>query len=123
MKLTLHSDPAGNAIRACQPGEIRIGERTYTRSLVVSATALIEDWPPRAVSQIRAAHLDDVLALQPEILLLGTGARLEFPPAQLLQSIQHAGIGVEVMDTAAACRTFNVLLSEDRRVAAALIIP
>ena len=94
----------------------------YRNSLIVAADTLLPDWPVRSVGDLVAAHLDAVLQLEPEVLLLGTGARLSFPPHALHASVNSRGVGFEVMDTAAACRTFNILLAEDRRVAAALII-
>jgi uncharacterized protein len=122
MKFSL--DPSGTAhvVRSYAPGLIRIGEREFDRSVIVSATTLIEHWRPATVAELAAADFEPVVALRPAILLLGTGPRQVFPEAELLGALHAARIGVEVMDTGAACRTYNVLVSEGREVAAALIL-
>jgi len=101
---------------------LTIGERDFARSVIVSAQALIEDWRPQAMAELTAADLEPALALQPEVLLLGSGARQVFPPAALLAELHARRVGFEVMDTGAACRTYNLLVAEGREVAAALII-
>ncbi len=92
------------------------------RSLIIHPDGLIRDWPPRSLETIRAEDLEVLGGLGIEILVLGTGPRLVWPGAELLAPLQAAGIGVEVMDTHAACRTYNILMADRRRVAAALII-
>ena len=109
-------------IRAYAPGRITIGEQHYQRSLIVTAQRLITDWRPRLAGELLREDFEPVLQLQPEILLLGTGSRLDFPSPALTAHLLQAGIGVEVMDTAAACRTYNILLTEQRHVAAALLL-
>jgi uncharacterized protein len=109
-------------IRACEPGMIRIGLQQFRRSLIVSPAQVLPDWRPRQADDLLRDDFDPVLALEPDILLLGTGDRLRFPSPALTADLLRSGIGVEVMDTAAACRTFNVLLSEQRRVVAALLL-
>lgn len=99
-----------------------INARRYERSLVVLPGQLIENW---AVSDIGALGEDQIsflAGLHMEIILLGTGGELRFPHPRLLRPLALAGIGVEIMDTRAACRTYNVLLAEGRDVAAALIL-
>jgi len=108
-------------IRACEPGRITIGTRHYDHSLILAQGQLITDWRPQQAGELCREDFDPVLALQPEILLLGTGNRLTFPSPALTAHLLQAGIGVEVMDTTAACRTFNILLAEQRRVVAALL--
>lgn len=116
-------DTAGRyRIRAYAPGQVTVNDETLTCSLIVGPDRLIRDWPPQAFEDLTAGHLALALALEPEILILGTGDRLRFPSPRLTGEIQQRGIGVEVMDTAAACRTYNILLGERRRVAAALLI-
>jgi uncharacterized protein len=122
MKLTRHRPPGINLVRAHAPGEVRIGEHTYRSSLIVTAEQLITDWAPECVSDLEPRHLEPIFALSPDILLLGSGAQQEFPDPTLVGLILERGIGLEVMDTGAACRTFDVLVSEDRRVAAALFV-
>ncbi len=109
-------------IRAYEAGRVRIGEQDYRRSLLLNAERLIADWRPRRVADLCSEDFAAIFDWRPEILLLGTGNALQFPPQSLTASLLQCGIGVEIMDTAAACRTFNILLSEQRQVAAALLI-
>lgn len=122
MKFTLDRPATPHVVRGYAPGLLRIGEREIDRSVVVSARRLIDDWRPQRIDELTAADLEPVLALEPEVLLLGSGARQVFPPPELLARLYAARIGFEVMDTGAACRTYNVLVGEGREVAAALII-
>jgi uncharacterized protein len=102
---------------------IRIGQQTFTHSLVVSADQVRPDWPVQNFQDIRASHLDILFQLEPDLVLLGTGLKQHFPPAELMMEFHQRGIGIEIMNTAAACRTFNVLVAESRRVVAALLPP
>jgi uncharacterized protein len=122
MKLHLNQDDARYQIRGYQPGQVTVNNEVLTRSFVVTATDLIRDWPPQSFQELQAAHFELVVWLRPEVVILGSGARQQFPTAVSLRPIVDAGIGVEVMDTGAACRTFNVLVAEGRRVAAALLL-
>src|SRR5258708_4871385 len=99
-----------------------VNARRYERSLVVLPGQLIENWGVADVDALAGDHISFLAGLNLEILLLGTGGELRFPSPRLLQPLALAGIGVEVMDTRAACRTYNVLLAEGRNVAAALIL-
>ena len=101
---------------------MQVGAKRYTSSLVVSADRVIEDWPAASVEALAADHLAAIVELSPEIVLLGTGTTFAFPEAALLAPLYKAGIGVEVMDTPAACRTYNILLGEGRNVVAALVV-
>ncbi len=123
MKLT-QDQPAGdvNYIRAYAPGRININDRLLKASLVLSPLKLMEDWPPQCLEDITLEHLEPALAQEPEILVIGTGPTLRFPEARIMAEIQQRGIGLEVLDTAAACRTYNVLVSENRNVVAALLM-
>ncbi len=123
MKFT--KDNAGRdlkVIRAYGPGRISVNEAMLTGSCIVAADALVEDWPPRRFEDLDLEQLQAALALKPEILLIGTGATQRFLPGELLARLSQGGVGVEVMDTAAACRTYNILLNEDRKVVAALLM-
>ncbi len=122
MKLQLEQPAGTNLVRASGPGQLRIGDRTHTTSVIVTATALIAPWRPASVQDLAASDFEPLLALAPEVVLLGTGARQQFPPAELLRILFQQRIGIEVMDTSAACRTYNVLVTEGRNVAAALIV-
>ncbi|MCO6411129.1 MAG: Mth938-like domain-containing protein [Thiogranum sp.] len=109
-------------VRAYSDGEVTVGARSYRRSIILSADRLVDDWRPQEHHELTAEDLEPVVAMQPEIVLLGTGRALRFPAPRLTVGLLQAGIGVEVMDTAAACRTFNILLAEDRNVVAALLL-
>ncbi|HEX5340829.1 MAG TPA: Mth938-like domain-containing protein [Gammaproteobacteria bacterium] len=116
--------PGGDAkvIRAYAPGRINVSDTLISRSFILSPNRLIEDWPPQQYSDISLEHLQAALELGPEILIIGTGPELHFPEARIMAEIQGRGIGLEVLDTAAACRTYNVLVSENRNVVAALLM-
>ncbi len=119
----LEDDNLGDyTIRGYQPGEIKVDNQTHTHSLVISAHRLISDWPPQSLAELKAEHWGCILALQPKVLLLGTGLRFQLPEKSLLKQLTRHNIGVECMDTAAACRTFVALIAEGREVAAALLI-
>lgn len=122
MKLTDDRIAGTNFVRAYAPGEICVGETVLHRSCLLRADTLITDWRPQTLNELSDTDLDAVLALDPEIVVLGCGTRQRFPDPRLLAKILSRGIGCEVMDTGAACRTYNVLVSEDRRVVAALLL-
>lgn len=122
MKLTDERTAGANIVRSYGPGEIRIGETVLTHSCLVSAAQLVADWRPQSIEELTLADLDAVLAMEPEIVVLGAGARQRFPAAEWTAALLSRGIGCEVMETGAACRTYNVLVSEDRKVVAALML-
>src|SRR5690348_11001714 len=122
MTLTLDDNKATYQIRAFSPGTIQVNELTLTQSIIIAANTLITDWQPQVISELTAENLARVKALQPTILLIGTGATLRFPAIEVYGDLINQGIGVEIMSTRAACRTYNVLTAENRRVVAALII-
>ena len=122
MKFHLDAPGGLNLIRGYGPGQLRVGERTHTSSVILTATTIIEDWRPASVQDLTAADLEPVLGLAPEVVLLGTGPHQQFPDSAILRILYEQRIGVEIMDTSAACRTYNVLVSEGRSVAAALIV-
>lgn len=122
MKLTDEKIPGLNLVSAYSATEVRIGEKVLQRSCVLTARDLISDFRPQTLNELTIADLDTVFALEPEIVVIGSGPRQRFPDPSLIGAVLSRGIGCEVMDTGAACRTFNVLVSEDRRVAAALFL-
>ena len=114
---------AANLIRSYEPGRIKIGERWLQGHLIVAPENLIEDWRVGPPAGVTVADLEPALALMAEIVLLGTGTSLVWPEADLMSALAPRGIGLEIMSTPAACRTFNVLVHERRRVVAALLNP
>ena len=121
MKFHLQT-PAANVIAALGADWIRIGETEYRQSLVVMPDAVVPGWAPAGFAALTADDFSSLLEYAPEVVLLGTGASQRFPHPRLTAALAQARIGVEAMDTRAACRTFNILVAEDRRVVAALMI-
>lgn len=99
---------------------VRVGEETCRNSVLVTPETL-QPWRPGRVSELQEVDFSQVLVYRPQVVLLGTGERLRFPPASLYRSLAEAGIGVEVMDTGALCRTFNALAGEGRKVVALVL--
>jgi len=123
MKFTQHSQDGANLIRRYGADYIVIGEQEIRSSCLVSAATLTFDWPPRSISELASQHLSPLFALEPEVVVLATGPRQTFPRAALRAEFAARKIGLEVMEIGAACRTYNVLLSEERRVLAAILLP
>lgn len=103
-------------------GWVEIDGARVTAGALVSARDLVTGWGPASIDGLQAAHVEAIAALAPEVVLLGTGPALRFPHPALLAPLHDRRIGVEVMDTRAACRTYNILLAEERRVVAAIIV-
>jgi uncharacterized protein len=122
MQFTRDSASEANAILACTGEEVRLRDRVVRGSVIVTRDAVIDDWRPPAPEALTLEDFEGLLALAPEVVLLGTGARQHMPPPALYAAFAARGIGLEVMDNRAACRTFNVLLGEFRDVAVALIL-
>lgn len=122
MKLHLSEQEGLNIFSGYGEGYVAINQVRYEHNLIVLPDHIIENWQVENLEQLEVAHFDCLRSFQPEILLLGTGATLRFPPPQLMKAMTASGIGLEVMDTQASCRTYNILSAEGRRVAAALII-
>lgn len=109
------------SIQSVSDDGIVVNGKFINRSVLLSATT-VQDWPPPGIAELTSDHLALCLALDPEIVLIGTGRTQVFPPAGTIIGLQAQGIGVEIMANPAACRTFNVLLSEERRVVLALLM-
>lgn len=119
--MKLHLDGAATRISAYGPGYFAVGGQVVRGGIVISADGAVTPWPPVVPSDLDEERLRRIIACEPEVVLLGTGARQAFPPPDLLRPFAENGLAVEVMDTAAACRTFNVLAAESRKVAAGLL--
>lgn len=111
-----------NAILTCARDEVRLRDRAFGASVIVTRSAVIEPWTPASAESLSIGDFDALLELEPEVVLLGTGERQRLPPPQLYVAFAARGIGLEVMDNRAACRTYNVLLAEYREVAVALML-
>ena len=122
MKLHRETAAALNTFTAYGEGYVVVNDQRIEKSVVVLPERIIPDWPAASFEALTAEHLAALAKLGIEILLLGTGARLRFPRPELLRPLVEAGVGVEVMDVPAACRTYNILITEERRIAAALLL-
>ena len=122
--MKFHRDEAGgrNTFTGYGEGYVEVNKARHASSLVVTGDRLVTDWPATGIGALAPDHIAAIAELKPEIALIGTGARLVFPDRALLAPLYKAGIGVEIMDTPAACRTYNILLGEGRGVLAAVIV-
>jgi uncharacterized protein len=122
LKLHLSANSGQNMITGYGAGYVAVNRMRYESNLIVLPDRIIEDWDVESFEQLAPEHFDFLISLSPEMVLFGTGATLRFPHPKLTRMLIEAGIGIEVMDTSAACRTYNILTDEGRRVAAALLI-
>ena len=122
MKLHLTVDTGHNFFTGYGESHVAVNQQRFERSLIVLPDQIVENWEIAGFEDLAPAHFEFILSLQPELVLLGTGPRLRFPHPQLTQALAAAHVGLEAMDTGAACRTYNFLMAEGRRVAAALIL-
>lgn len=136
MKFNLELSVGNYHIQSYRPGQISLiliadangaktmapDQETLSQSFVITPRELMRDWPPQRFEDLNPSHFAMLTKLQPEFVLFGSGAHLRFPPPALTASLLNQGIGVEIMDTGAACRTYNVLIAEGRNVAAALLM-
>ncbi len=123
MQLNFERPDYEYSLRSADGKGARVNERWLTASFAIAPNALIESWPVREASSMLASDLEALLALRPELILLGTGARQTFPPAVVLAACLQQGIGIEVMSNDAAARTYAILASEGRRVVAGFLFP
>jgi uncharacterized protein len=121
VKLHLTGRSNLNLFTAYGEGYVSVGGRRIEKSVIVLPDRVIEDWGATRFDALAAAHMVALAGLDREIVLLGTGRLLRFPRPEVLRPLVQAGVGVEVMDIQAACRTYNILATEERRVAAALL--
>ncbi|NKC13231.1 MAG: hypothetical protein GKR94_13850 [Gammaproteobacteria bacterium] len=122
--MKLHLDNSARfRITSYSPAGIAVNETTYPGSLIIQADTAPQPWAALTVDDISRQSLQTYLDLKPEIMLIGTGARQQFPAVDQLAFLYASELGFEIMDTAAACRTFNILIGEERRVIAAVLAP
>jgi uncharacterized protein len=123
MKFTQQTPSASNLIRRYGADFVVVGESEVRSSCLVTATSLVRDWPPRTVEELTVGHLAPIFELAPEVVVLSTGARQQFPRAAWRAEFATRRIGLEIMEVGAACRTYNVLVSEERKVVGAILLP
>lgn len=122
MKFAQDSQEEGYVITAYDSDSVSVNGKIFTQSLVIASARLHENWDINSIELLTADHIEQVLSFMPELVLIGTGSSLKFPAVEVYSSIIQRGIGVDFMDTGAACRTYNILMSEGRDVVAGLIL-
>lgn len=122
MKFSAADSDGGHLILGYDPGQILIGGQIYTRGLIVSPERIDTNWGPENAIDLAAEHFEALLALDPQIIIVGTGKHQVFPDPNTYLIVRQRGLGVDIMDTGAACRTYNILASEGRKVAAGLLM-
>jgi uncharacterized protein len=122
--LKLQSDPhsGANTITGYGPGYVEINQTPYSHAVLISSDGAISAWPVESFEDLKEAHFTQMMGLKPELILIGTGSRQRFPAPELLKNLISAKIGFEIMDSQAACRTYNILVGEGRQVLLALIV-
>ncbi len=122
--MKLQPDPvaANNVVGGYTQDSVRIGQHTWRTSLLLPWQGQARAWRPRRIEDLGEEDFNAVAALEPELVLFGSGSTLRFPPARMFAVLMQRRVGVETMDTAAACRTFNLLVAEGRSVVAALLL-
>jgi uncharacterized protein len=120
LKLHASNLSALNTFTGYGPGFVLVNDARHETSVIVMPEHL-QAWDARDFASLEAAHFAPIVALKPELVLLGTGDKLRFPHPALTRALAEARIGLEVMDLQAACRTYNILMAEERKVAAALL--
>lgn len=123
MQLNLERPDYTYLLRGADGTGALVNERRLNAGFIIAPEALVEDWPVRDAAGLTPADLEPLLALAPELVLLGTGANQVFPPAASLAACLRRGVGIEVMSNAAAARTYTVLAGEGRRVVAGFLFP
>ncbi len=122
MKFAQESQDEGYVVTAYGENTISLNGKAFERSLIVASTEFNEDWGVTSIDQLADEHITQILSFEPELVIIGTGSKLVFPPVEVYAAIIKQGIGVDFMDTHAACRTYNILMSEGRSVVAGLIL-
>ncbi|MCP1726652.1 uncharacterized protein J2T60_000617 [Natronospira proteinivora] len=116
------ADDTRQIIRGYEPGQVRVNDHVITQSFVLTPTRTDTSWRPERFEDLQTGDFDALIQNQPELILLGTGSENRIPPQEILAHVLGQGIGLEFMDTGAACRTFNVLVAEERPVVAAMLM-
>lgn len=122
MQLTQDLPDYAYALRMADGRQAKVNDRLLTRSFVLAPDTLVEDWQAPPADDLQPNHLQPLLELNPALVILGTGERQVFPAAAVMALFLTRGIGIEVMNNAAAARTYNVLAAEGRRVAAGFLL-
>ena len=122
MKFAQDNQDEGYVITAYDEDSVSINGKPFQQSFIITPAKLEENWAVTSIALLEQSHIEQILALKPELIIIGTGDKLIFPAVEIYSSIIQHGIGIDFMDTRAACRTYNILMSEDRDVVAGLIL-
>lgn len=122
MKLQLSNNANQKVFTGHGEGYVAVSGERYQRPIAVTPQQVHTDWPAQDFATLEEEHFAWFLAFQPEVVLLGTGSRQQFPHPRLYRQLTEAGIAVEIMDTPAACRTYNLLVADERKVIAAILL-
>lgn len=122
MQISQEFGDASYVIKGYDEGKVVVNNTEFKHSLIIMPESLYTDWEPQSLDELNKAHLEFISELRPEIVIIGTGARQRFPNVQMQAFFMRQGIGIEFMNTAAACRTYNILMSEARNVACAVFM-
>ena len=122
MELNLERPDDFLFVRKADAHAVTVVDRAFTRSLILTRRRVVQDWAVTDIGGMTPAHIEPILALEPDVVLLGTGARQRFPSQAVLAAFLERGVGVEVMDNSAAARTWDILAGEGRNVVAAFVL-
>lgn len=122
MKFQLDQPMSGNSITRVDANEVWVNGQRHAGSLLVPWQGAVQPWAVSSFDDLRASHFEQILAMKPELVIFGSGARMRFASPLLYRALIDARIGIETMDLGAACRTYQVLAAEGRTVLAALLI-
>ena len=121
MRLNLDFNDSNTIIRGYRQGAVTVNDQEIQHSVIVTPKQILQ-WSPQNFEELSATHFIELQALEPEIVLFGTGSHQQFPRPEIISPLLNQGIGVETMNTAAACRTYNIIVAEGRHVVAALLM-
>lgn len=121
MEFELDKGNATYQIRSYLNGQIIVNNQTYAQPILIMPDLIIAPWGPHSFEDLKPSHFNLILTYKPQVILFGTGETLRFPEAFLYRELIDKNIGIEIMNTSAACRTYALLIAEGRKVAAALL--
>ncbi len=121
MKFTEHRDSNILTVKQYSPGLVKINNFELTKSCFLNQKKIVESWSCQDIKNLSIALIDQILSLSPDVIILGTGEKQSFPSPEFFAYCAEKGVGLEVMENSAACRTYNVLTTEEREVVLALI--
>lgn len=122
MKFTEEKNSQGNLIRSYELGQVQVGDTMYQNNIIISPDRLLSPWPLERIEYLGTEHIETLTEGRPDLLIIGTGREHRWPDMAIVYEITALGIGCEVMNSASACRTYNVVAAEGRKVTAAIII-